>query len=366
VEPELVVEASYTEVTSEGVLRHPSYLGLREDKRPEEVTLEQPGAPEPPAGKGKGDKERPSPAPVVVSRGGSSTFAGVRVSNPDKVLYREHGITKADLAGYYEAVSGWMLPHLAERPLTIVRCPQGYHGDCFFQKHMDEVDSPAVRKVVVKEEKGARTYGAVRDLAGIITVVQLGTLELHTWNSRADRLEHPDRVTLDIDPDPTVTWADVVQAAREIRVVLEALELECYVKTTGGKGLHVVVPLVRRSGWDEVREFARAVVATVAAASPKRYTLQLSKARRKHRLLLDYYRNGRGATAVEVYSTRARTGATVSTPVSWEELEAGIDPQAFTAETVPARLAAGIDPWRSYGAVKQSITAPIRKRLGLR
>jgi bifunctional non-homologous end joining protein LigD len=173
-------------------------------------------------------------------------------------------------------------------------------------------------------------------------------------------------VTLDIDPDPTVTWDDTVQAAHELRTLLRELGLECFVKTTGGKGLHVVVPLVRRSGWDEVRDFSRAVVGTLAAAIPNRYTLQLSKSRRKGRLLLDYLRNTRGATAVEVYSTRARPGAPVSTPVSWEELGRGVDPRSFTIETVPIRLAAGIDPWRDYGAVKQSLTAPLKKRLGLR
>jgi bifunctional non-homologous end joining protein LigD len=289
----------------------------------------------------------------------------VRISNPDKVLYPEAGITKEVLARYYQAVAPWMIPHVAGRPLTLVRCPQGYAGDCFFQKHMDEVDSPHVRRIRVKDAEGARDYGAIYDLPGLLTAVQLGVLELHTWNSRADRLESPDRVTFDIDPDPTVTWDDTVQAAFEVRALLAELALECFVKTTGGKGLHVVVPLVRRSGWEQVKEFSRSVAATLAAANPGRYTLQLSKSHRRGRLLLDYLRNTRGATAVEVYSTRARPGAPVSTPVSWDELQLGVDPQGFTVETVPRRLAAGVDPWREYGAMRQSLTAPLLRRLGI-
>lgn len=359
VEPVLVAQVSFTEMTDEGILRHPSFKGLREDKAAADVVLERPAPSPPPGG--------PAPPVVRVGRSGKRevTVAGVRLTSPEKVFYREEGYTKLDLARYYEAVADRMLPHLRERPLTLVRCPQGYEADCFFQKHMDEVDSPHVRKIRVRETRGARDYGTVRDLAGILTVVQLGALELHTWNSRADRLEQPDRVTLDIDPDPGVGWKDVVQAAREIRLLLRELDLECFLKTTGGKGLHVVVPLVRRAGWEDVRDFARAVLGTLAGASPSRYTLDMAKSKRKGRLLLDYLRNARGATAVEVYSTRARAGATVSTPISWEELDAGVDPKGFTIRTVPARLEMP-DPWKDYGAVKQSLTAPLLRRLGLR
>jgi len=364
VEPQLVIQVAFTEVTSDGVLRHPSYRGMREDIAPERVRLERPA--------GAADAPLPGVKPVAQTAEPSrkprreTEIGGVRLSNPDKVLYPERGLTKEAVAQYYLAIADWIIPHINGRPLTLVRCPQGHTGDCFFQKHMGETDSPHVRRIRVKESSGARDYGAVDDIAGVLAVVQLGALELHTWNSRSDNLERPDRVTLDIDPDPTVTWDDTVQAAYEIRALLGELGLECFVKTTGGKGLHVVVPLVRRTGWEEVREFSRAVVATVAAASPDRYTLQLSKSRRKGRLLLDYLRNTRGATAVEVYSTRARPGAPVSTPVSWEELRRGVDPRSFTVETVPARLESGADPWRGYGAVRQSLTAPLKRRLGLR
>jgi bifunctional non-homologous end joining protein LigD len=392
VEPVLVAQVTFTEETDEGILRHPSYKGLREDKAAGDVVMERPtsapvagsaggGSAKSKEGSQKRGHSRPTrspaaPSPPVpppmqatrrVSTRGKAEFelAGVRLSSPDKVLYPEDGITKQELAEYYAAVAPYILPHLADRPLTLVRCPSGYRGDCFFQKHMDEVESPHVRKVRVKEAKDARDYGTVHDLGGILTVVQLGTLELHTWNSRADKLERPDRITMDIDPDPGIEWEQVVQAAQEIRFVVRELGLESFVKTTGGKGLHVVVPLQRRSDWDEVREFAQGIAALVAAARPDRYTLQLSKARRKGRLLLDYYRNARGATAVEVYSTRARTGAPVSTPITWEELEAGARNADFTIRTLPGRLAAIGDAWEDYSSVKQSLTAAMKKRLGV-
>ena len=390
VEPRLVAQVSFTEETSDGILRHPSYKGLREDKAVHEVVAERPEPTGRPAsaGRSKGGSRKvgaagragpvpedvraapavPAPARRSISRRGKAEveLAGVRLTSPDKVLYPEQGLTKLDIAEYYAAIADFILPHIADRPLTLVRCPSGYQGDCFFQKHMDEIDSPHIRKVRVKEERAARDYGTVADLAGILTVVQLGTLELHTWNSRADRLERPDRITMDIDPDPAVGWDQVVEAAGEVRFAFAELGLESFVKTTGGKGLHVVVPIQRRSDWVEVRDFARAVAAAVAGARPTRYTLNLSKARRKGRLLLDYLRNARGATAVEVYSTRARAGGTVSTPVTWDELEAGVRPEEFTLQTVPDRVARLGDAWKQYGAVKQSITAPMKKRLGLR
>lgn len=366
IRPEMVVQVAFTEITPDGLLRHPVFRGVLDDREARHVVLETPLS-SPVAGTDPLPSGASARFPAVVRRDRQQMeVAGVRISSPDKVLYPEKGFTKEAVARYYEAVAPWILPHISDRPLTLVRCPQGHAAGCFFQKHMDEVDSPYLRRVQAKEAEGARDYLSVCDLRGILAVVQLGALELHSWNSRADKLEFPDRVTIDIDPDPTVSWDGTVQAALEVRALLGELGLESFVKTTGGKGLHVVVPLVRRSTWEEVKGFARALAGTVAAASPGRYTLQLSKSRRKDRLLLDYLRNTRGATAVEVYSTRARAGAPVSTPVSWAELGAGVDPQDFTIETVPARLAAGIDPWREYGAARQSLTAPLLRRLGLR
>ncbi|HEX6693513.1 MAG TPA: DNA ligase D [Longimicrobiales bacterium] len=364
VQPRLVCQVAYTERTADGILRHPTFRGLREDKPAGQVRWEKPAPvealiPEGSAVEAKASKKR-SPA-----RDGAIEVEGVRLSSPDKVLYPEQGTTKKDLAEYYVAVADWMLPHIADRPLTLVRCPQGRQKQCFFQKHMDELDSPHIHKIRVKEEKAARDYGTLDSVEGLLTLVQIGALELHTWNSRADRLEKPDRFIIDLDPDEGLAWELIQQSALEVRALLDAVGLESFVKTTGGKGFHIVVPLQRRSGWDEVRDFSRAVVAAVAAASPDRYTLNVSKARRKGRLLLDYLRNARGSTAVEVYSTRARAGATVSAPISWAELEGGVRADAFTINNLPSRLRDGADPWKDFGAVKQSLTAPMRKKLGM-
>jgi bifunctional non-homologous end joining protein LigD len=389
--PKLVAQVAYTERTADGILRHPTYRGLREDKAPHQVKWENPSSVNKIASSKDADNEvrdtpmrrtsgRKAPSSNATSKAtskavsrspkadGSIEIEGVRLSSPDKVLYPEQGTTKRDLADYYVAIQDWIIPHIVGRPLTLVRCPQGRSKQCFFQKHMDELDSPWVEKIRVKEEKAARDYGTIDSVQGLLTMVQMGALELHTWNSRADKLEKPDRFIIDLDPDEGLAWDLVVNAAREVRALLAELGLESFAKTTGGKGFHVVVPIERRTGWDEVRDFSRAVAAAIAAASPDRYTLNVAKSKRKGRLLLDYLRNTRGATAVEVFSTRAREGATVSAPVSWEELEGGVKPADFNIYNLPVRLKKlkNKDPWKDYGAVRQSLTAPMKKRLGMK
>jgi bifunctional non-homologous end joining protein LigD len=381
VAPKLVAQIAYTERTADGILRHPVYRGLREDKEPHQVRWEKPVARPGDAEMkktAKSAKAKPAKAKTAKtekkagkantsSSDGAIEVDGVRLTSPDKILYPEQGTTKEDLAAYYVAIQDWILPHIEDRPLTLVRCPQGRGKQCFFQKHMDELDSPFIEKIRVKEEKAARDYGTLDSVQGLLTLVQLGALELHTWNSRADKLEKPDRFIIDLDPDEGLSWELVIDAAREVRALLEELGLQSFAKTTGGKGFHIVVPIQRRGEWAEVRDFSRAVAAAIAAASPDRYTLDVSKAKRKGRLLLDYLRNTRGATAVEVFSTRARMGATVSAPVTWDELEAGIRSDAFNIYNLPERLKKlKQDPWKEYGTVKQSITVPMKKRLGMK
>lgn len=207
-------------------------------------------------------------------------------------------------------------------------------------------------------------YGAVRSLSGLIALVQLGVLELHTWGARRDRVEQPDRIVIDLDPDPSVSWQRVVEGARQVREAFAILELESFVKTTGGKGLHVVVPFRRGPEWDEVKAFSRAVAEAVASASPGEYTLNISKAKRRGRILIDYLRNGRGATAIESYSTRARAGAPVAVPLSWDELGPDVREDHFNISNVPERLESlKQDPWKDYAAVKQSITAALRRKV---
>ncbi len=247
------------------------------------------------------------------------------------------GITKLDLARYYADVADWALPHLAHRPLSLVRAPTGVGGELFYQKHAGSSVPEAVTRIEIDGE----THLAIEDLAGLLSLVQIGVLEIHPWGSTIDKLEQPDRVTFDLDPDEGLPWSRVTEAALEIRDVLAGLGLQSFVKTTGGKGLHVVVPLTPRLGWDEVKNFTKAVADDMAARHPQRYTANQSKRARQGRIYIDYLRNARGATAVGAYSTRARPGATVSTPLSWSEVEAGARPGRLHRRhrPGPARLA---------------------------
>jgi bifunctional non-homologous end joining protein LigD len=321
VEPRLVAEISFTEWTDEGLLRHPSFEGLREDK----------------------------PAKAVRREGAAPAVAGVVLSNPGRVLYPEQGSTKLDLARYYEAVAEWVLPHARGRLLTLMRCPEGRAKACFYQKHFKEGTPPAVRSADVREEGGKREpYLYVDDLAGLVSLVQIGALELHGWGSTVADLERPDRLVFDLDPDPSVAWKDVVAAARLARKHLEELGLSSFVLTTGGKGLHVVVPLEPKARWPEVKEFARRFAEALAQTDPRRFVTTASKAARRGRIYIDWLRNARGATAILPYSTRARPGATVAMPLAWEALGRQ-DPKKLTIKTVPKRLRARTtDPWADY------------------
>jgi bifunctional non-homologous end joining protein LigD len=298
--------------------------------------------------------------------GDAGRVAGVALSNPDRVLYPEQGITKLDLARFYETIGDWILPHVARRPLTLVRCPQGREKKCFYQKHLNEGLPAALHGIPISETGGQGVYVGVKDLAGVISLVQIGALEIHPWGSLADHVEKPDRLTFDLDPGPEVPWPWVIEAAQDVRGVLEDAGLESFVKTTGGKGLHVVVPLVRRSDWDEAKRFSKAVTDRVRELNPGRFVAVMTKAKRKGKIYLDYHRNGRGATAIAAYSTRARPGAPVSTPLRWEELSAKLGSDAFTIKNLPGRLAnLKRDPWEGFFEARQSITKKGRSVVGL-
>jgi bifunctional non-homologous end joining protein LigD len=290
---------------------------------------------------------------------------GFGFTNLEKVLYPELGLTKADLIAYYALAADWLLPHVADRPLTLVRCPEGHEKSCFFQKHANAGVPKPVDRVEIREEDGSvGTYMAIHDLAGLLAAPQLGALELHTWVSKVDDLEHPDQLIFDIDPDEDLPFERVVETAVALRERLGDLGLESFVKTTGGKGLHVVAPLRPRHSWDEHKDFAYAVAVSLERAEPSRYTTNVRKAQRKGRIYLDYLRNGRGATAIAPYSTRRRAGAPVATPLSWSELERGIDPKKFTALSVPERLARmREDPWAGYAKLRQSLGAQARRKV---
>ncbi len=365
VRPELLAQVAFTEWTKDGSLRHPSFKGLREDKSPSEVVREEPQDPEDAAVAGQ---EEPVNEDEATSHFTIPDLSGVRVrlTSPDRVLYREQGLTKGELAAYYALVSERMLPFLADRPLTLVRCPAGTEGDCFYQKHAAESVPEAVKRIPIQEQRKTAEYLYVDSVEGLVSLVQIGVLEIHAWGARIDRLERPDLLVMDLDPGPNVQWSAVVEAAVALRDRLEGLGLRTFPKSTGGKGVHVVAPLVRRSDWDELKGFARALAAEMAGRWPDRYTDTASKAEREGRIYVDYLRNARGATAILPYSTRARDGAPVAVPITWRELEASDEPIRYTVRSLPDRLRRlRRDPWEGYGSVRQSITVGMKKELGV-
>jgi bifunctional non-homologous end joining protein LigD len=298
VKPQLVCEVAFAEFTSDGIIRHPSFLGLRADKKASEVVRElpQPVAEAPPD--------------------------GIKISNPERVLWPEAGITKQELVDYVRAVGPLMTAWAANRPLSLVRCPQGRAKKCFFQKHNTATFGAHVRQIEIEEKKGEIVdYVYVEDVAGLVACVQMGTIEFHGWGSPTADIEKPDRLVFDIDPDEGLSFEEVKKAARDLHRHLADMGLQSFPLTTGGKGLHVVVPLTPEAEWPEVKDFAQRFCVALATAEPERFTANLAKVKRKGRMFLDYLRNQRGATAILPYSARARDGAPVSAPISWDELD---------------------------------------------
>jgi bifunctional non-homologous end joining protein LigD len=280
----------------------------------------------------------------------SVTVLGEPLTHPARVIYPAIGKTKLDVARYYEAVAEAMLPHVLDRPLTVVRCPEGLAGGCHYMKHhLVGTKSRTLAQIPIQEKKKVGSYLIVQDPAGLIALCQLGVLEVHTWNSTRVALEQPDRLVLDLDPGPQVPWREVIEAARLVRARLSSLGLASYLKTTGGVGLHVVVPLAPQLAWDASLDLARALAGLIAAERPHRYTTAMPKAGRDDKILIDYLRNNRGNTSVAAFSTRAKPDAPVSVPIAWDELDARLQPARFTMTSVPQRLAGlGADPWADY------------------
>ena len=345
VRPKLVCEVVFTEWTSDGKIRHPSFQGLRADKKPRDVTRER--AVVAPL------KRRPTRTSNV-----SNVVASVTITHPERVVYPDPPITKLDVARYYEAIADWIVPHVAGRPLTLVRCPEGITSGCFYMKHSKLWAPKPLRRVRIREKTKVGEYLIADDLAGVVGLVQMGVLEIHTWNSTFDQLERPNRIVIDLDPGERVSWPQVIAAARVVRRALQALDLESFPKTTGGRGLHVVVPLVPQADWSQCLDFSRALCEAIEATDRTLYTTQFAKAGRSHKILLDYLRNNRTNTSVAAYSSRAREGATVSVPVGWDELRTTVNPQAQTLLTVPRRLQRlSRDPWAGYWRSRQKLTA---------
>jgi bifunctional non-homologous end joining protein LigD len=290
--------------------------------------------------------------------------AGVRLTHPGRVLFPGQGLSKGDLAAYYETVAELMLPHIASRPLSLVRCPAGSGKECFFQKHDTGGFPSAMQSTPIAEASGTKaSYFFLTDIAGLVAGVQMGVLEFHIWGSRIDQVEKPDRLVFDLDPDVGLGFDHVRRAAVDVRERLAALGLNSFALLTGGKGIHVVAPLTPRYGWEEVKTFAEALARTIAAAEPKRYLAVATKAKRTGRIFIDYLRNARGATAIAPFSPRARKGAPVAWPVSWQALSRLKDAHPATVETAEGLLKRQRqDPWAGYFDVDQVLPLEKLKR----
>jgi len=384
VEPKLVGEVRFTGWTRDGVLRHPAFIALRSDKKATAVAREKavdpekvekltpsPGTPGEGGDEGSaaGPKKRGNskeasskskltsnrgrtltlPSPGVPGEGQSDdSVAGVHLSHPDKVFYADAGITKHDVAVYYEVAAKWMLPHVAERPLALVRCPNGTATKCFFQRNWTPTLPKQVDKVDVSDGKKKETHVMVTDLPGVVALVQIGVLEIHTWNCHRGEIEHPDQLIFDLDPGPDIKFKQMVEAARLVRKSLTQLKLPAFLKTSGGKGLHITIPIVPDIDWDSAKSFCETIAKSLVQQSDL-FVANMRKDLRGGKVYIDYHRNGRTATAVAPYSTRAREGAPVSMPISWEELGKLPSANHFTVETAGRYLEKRkADPWKDF------------------
>lgn len=284
----------------------------------------------------------------------SVEIAGIRLSHPDRVLFPGQGLSKRDLALYYAEVAPRMLPHVAGRPLTLVRCPRGRQKTCFYQRHAGPGLPKAIDAVTIPGIGRSDRFLSLHDASGLVALVQIGVLEIHPWNARAERPERPDRMIFDLDPGEGVDFAAVTAAAHALRARLDAQDLVSFVKTTGGKGLHVVVPLAPLHGWDLVKGFSRRVAEAMAAEAPDAFTTNVAKEARQERIYVDVLRNDASASAVAPYSTRARPGAPVATPLHWDELTPDLVPARFTPAALRARLGAP-DPWAQMARLEQKL-----------
>jgi len=345
VEPRLVAEIKFTEWTKEHLVRQASFKGLRTDKNPREVKMEQPGAKESDISD-KNVKEKP-----VKSAKNELIIAGVKITHPDKVLFADPKITKEDVIRYYEKVSKRMLPYVSHRILSIVRCPKGITGNCFYKKHPGREGKGMVTVAVQNSEGGTEDYFYIENLSGLISQAQLGTIEFHTWGSRADSLEKPDIMVFDLDPDEGMELSQVRQGVMDLKGILEELSLVSYLKTSGGKGYHVVVPLKPTASWDVFHDFAKGVAEVMEHNWPDRYTSNIRKAKRANKIFIDWIRNGRGATSIAPYSLRARAGAKVSIPITWAELDT-VAPDGFDMAGAIVRIEKK-DPWEDFFETSQ-------------
>ena len=335
--PTLVAEIEFTEWTDAGTLRHPSFKGLRKDKPAKDII-----------------KEKEMPIKNIISPPNDQQNKMI-LTHPRKILYPEDKITKKEVADYYDSIQDWILPYLAKRPLMLVRCPHHYK-DCFHQKHLSHQPPAGLFEMVLREKESKGKYIYLENKAGLLALAQMDVLEIHPWNCTVDRIENPDILIFDLDPDPTVPWKAVVQAAFEIKAILKSVKLTSFVKTTGGKGLHVVIPIKPEYQWEEVKNFSRLVVDYMVSNNKNKYIGKMTKSSRKNKIFIDYLRNQRGATSIAPYSTRARKAAPIAIPLAWDELTNHFQDTFFTLRSVVKRLHhLQKDPWKDFFKIKQSL-----------
>ncbi|HEY4932852.1 MAG TPA: DNA ligase D [Terriglobales bacterium] len=367
VKPKLVAQVAFATWTSDGLVRQAAFKGLREDNPASEVGREEPTiSPKPRAAKAASHAAPPSiaakttrPTKSSKPRGSETEHAPVRLTHPDKILDAESHLTKQQLADYYWAIAPHMLPYIANRPLSLVRCPEGSGHPCFFQKHATGTLPPGVESVDVPDKKTGKkepyiTLSTPEALAGL---AQMGVLEIHPWGSTNDRLEHPDIVVFDLDPDAAISWRTLANSAAEVREQLKSLGLKSFLKTTGGKGLHIVIPIDAKADWTKVKQFAHDFALAMEQQQPKLYLTKMSKAARKDRIFIDYLRNERGSTAIAPYSPRARAGAAVALPLNWDDLKLPKRPVFQVADFNEWKSRLTRDPWKNFLKTRQRLRA---------
>jgi bifunctional non-homologous end joining protein LigD len=345
VQPQRVAEVEFTSWTPEQQLRHAKFIGMRADKAATEVRREN------------------AVLPALASRvhAGGSVVDGIKISNPERVIDPASGVTKLDLVRYYASVADWMLPHLKGRPCSLVRGPNGLGGELFYQKHLNEQPMAEVRELPVEVWPSHPPLLEIATRRALLAAAQMNVIEFHTWNIQARRFDQPDRVIFDLDPGEGVGWKHVQEAAVLVRGMLAELKLQSWLKTSGGKGLHVVVPLAPRESWSTVRDFAEAVVQHMARVIPRRFVAKPGAANRVGRIFIDYLRNSHGATTAAVYSARSRPGLGVSMPISWDDLDDLRRGDQWTVRTAREHLSfQKADPWEDYWTCKQTLTAGLK------
>jgi bifunctional non-homologous end joining protein LigD len=375
--PVLLAEVAFAEMTKDGSVRHAVFHGLRDDKPAEDITEERPkavkavkavkaqtsrkSAADKPATATKKKTAKAAPAPSQVGLGDGK----VRITHPDRVIDASSGTTKVQLAEYYASVAEWILPELKDRPVALVRAPDGIAGELFFQKNAERLAIPGI--TTLDKDVTGQPVMIINNAEALIGAVQMSTVELHTWNATTENLDKPDRFVLDLDPDPALPWKSMVEATQLTLSVLDELGLKAFLKTSGGKGIHLVVPLTRKHGWDEVKDFSHAIVSHMAKLLPERFSAVSGPKNRVGRIFIDYLRNGLGATTICAYAARTREGLPVSVPIFREEVAELKGGNQWNIHNVQERLAeVGDEPWADLKKTRQTITADMRRRVGMK